>query len=345
MLSLLKKQTKLIDVRAPIEFNTGALPYSINLPILLDDEREMVGKTHKNKGNEAAINKGHLIVSGEIKDKRVSGWLDLIQKNPDAQLYCARGGLRSEIAQLWLKEVGCDIKRIAGGFKALRNTCISILDEASNDDKKWIIISGRTGSAKTKLINSLNNSICLESRANHRGSAFGGFDTPQPTPINFENNLACDYLQLTGNTVYFEDESRTIGRLVIPENFYDKMSTSKIVLIEEPIENRIQNIYEEYVEKKIEGKTLKVQSDHLRAKLTKISKRLGGDNYNKVDTLIKLAFEHNDPKIHFEWIEILLSSYYDKMYDYQLEKKLDRCEYSGTWGSIKKYLMNINNNE
>ena len=64
-----------------------------------------------------------------------------------------------------------------------------------------------------------------------------------------------------------------------------------------------------------------------------------------MDTLIKLAFEHNDSKIHFEWIEILLSSYYDKMYDYQLEKKLDRCEYSGTWGSIKKYLMNINNNE
>ena len=337
---LLKNKTKLIDVRAPIEFKDGALPDSINLPILLDDERAAVGKTYKNKGNESAIKKGHLIVNGKIKDKRVSQWLDFIEKFPEAQLYCARGGQRSEIAQLWLKEAGCDIKRISGGFKALRNTCLSILDQASNDDKKWIIISGRTGSAKTKLINLIDNSICLESLANHRGSAFGSFDTLQPTPINFENNLACDYLQQIGDVVYFEDESRTIGRLVIPEKFYNRMSNSKIVLIEEPIENRIQNIFEEYVNKQIEVKSLKVQSDKLREKLIKISKRLGDNNYKKVDKLIKSAFENNDEKIHLEWIEILLTTYYDKMYDYQLEKKIDRCEYSGTWESVKNYLIN-----
>lgn len=339
---LLKNKTKLIDVRAPIEFKDGALPDSINLPILLDDERAAVGKTYKNKGNESAIKKGHLIVNGKIKNKRVNQWLDFIEKFPEAQLYCARGGQRSEIAQLWLKEAGCDIKRISGGFKALRNTCLSILDQASNDDKKWIIISGRTGSAKTKLINLIDNSICLESLANHRGSAFGSFDTLQPTPINFENNLACDYLQQIGDVVYFEDESRTIGRLVIPEKFYNRMSNSKIVLIEEPIENRIQNIFEEYVNKQIEVKSLKVQSDKLREKLIKISKRLGDNNYKKVDKLIKSAFENNDEKIHLEWIEILLTTYYDKMYDYQLEKKIDRCEYSGTWESVKNYLINNN---
>jgi tRNA 2-selenouridine synthase len=337
---LLKNKTKLIDVRAPIEFKDGALPDSINLPILLDDERAAVGKTYKNKGNESAIKKGHLIVNGKIKVKRVSQWLDFIEKFPEAQLYCARGGQRSEIAQLWLKEAGCDIKRISGGFKALRNTCLSILDQASNDDKKWIIISGRTGSAKTKLINLIDNSICLESLANHRGSAFGSFDTLQPTPINFENNLACDYLQQIGDVVYFEDESRTIGRLVIPEKFYNRMSNSKIVLIEEPIENRIQNIFEEYVNKQIEVISLKVQSDKLREKLIKISKRLGDNNYKKVDKLIKSAFENNDEKIHLEWIEILLTTYYDKMYDYQLEKKIDRCEFSGNWESVKNYLIN-----
>ena len=337
---LLKNKTKLIDVRAPIEFKDGALPDSVNLPILLDDERAAVGKTYKNKGNESAIKKGHLIVNGKIKVKRVSQWLDFIEKFPEAQLYCARGGQRSEIAQLWLKEAGCDIKRISGGFKALRNTCLSILDQASNDDKKWIIISGRTGSAKTKLINLIDNSICLESLANHRGSAFGSFDTLQPTPINFENNLACDYLQQIGDVVYFEDESRTIGRLVIPEKFYNRMSNSKIVLIEEPIENRIQNIFEEYVNKQIEVISLKVQSDKLREKLIKISKRLGDNNYKKVDKLIKSAFENNDEKIHLEWIEILLTTYYDKMYDYQLEKKIDRCEFSGNWESVKNYLIN-----
>ena len=131
-------------------------------PILLDDERAAVGKTYKNKGNESAIKKGHLIVNGKIKNKIVNQWLDFIEKFPEAQLYCARGGQRSEIAQLWLKEAGCDIKRISGGFKALRNTCLSILDQASNDDKKWIIISGRTGSAKTKLINLIKIKLLLD---------------------------------------------------------------------------------------------------------------------------------------------------------------------------------------
>ena len=37
LISLLEKQTPLIDVRAPIEFKKGSLPGSVNLPILLDD--------------------------------------------------------------------------------------------------------------------------------------------------------------------------------------------------------------------------------------------------------------------------------------------------------------------
>jgi len=343
MLKLLKKQTKLIDVRAPIEFMTGALPSSVNLPILLDNERESVGKTHRDKGSKAAMNEGFLLVSGEIKEKRVNSWIELINKFPEAHLYCARGGQRSKIAQSWIKEFGLDIHRIPGGFKALRNTCLSILNDASMDKKEWIIISGRTGSAKTELIKEIDNSICLESLANHRGSAFGGYDKPQPTPINFENSLACDYLQILGKTVMFEDESRTIGKLVIPENFFEKMSKSKIVVVEEPMENRIKNIYKEYVEREIDNKTAKDQSDKLREKLSKIAKRLGGDNYKKVDGLIKSAFESNVKETHYEWIEILLTSYYDKMYDYQLEKKLDRCLQSGNWETIKEYLMDINN--
>ena len=103
------------------------------------------------------------------------------------------------------------------------------------------------------------------------------------------------------------------------------MSQSNIVLIEEPIENRIQNIFEEYIQKGLENKTDVILSNELKEKLAKISKRLGGANYKKVDTLIQSAFENQDYSIHFEWIELLLSSYYDKMYDYQLERKKDRC--------------------
>ena len=176
--------------------------------------------------------------------------------------------------------------------------------------------------------------------ANHRGSAFGSYDTPQPTSINFENNLAYQYLAVLSNHIFFEDESRTIGRLVIPDNFFHKMSLSNLVLIEEPIEKRIENIYNEYILKNLEKKNTLEISIHFQKKLGKISNRLGGVKYNQVDKLIQNAFENDEKENHFKWIEILLVSYYDKMYDYQLEQKKDRCIHTGSWSEIFEYLSN-----
>ena len=339
LIPLIKNKIPFIDVRAPSEFILGAVPTSKNLPILSNNERTEVGKMYKENGNEAAIEKGYSLVNGKIKDKRISNWIKFVKRNPQAQMYCARGGQRSKIAQNWLKEIGVDIDIVDGGFKALRNTCIEVLDSASSDNKEWIIIAGKTGSGKTKMIKQISNSIDLEGLANHRGSAFGGFETLQPTPVNFENNLAYQYLSISSNKVFIEDESKTIGRLVIPKKFFNKMNSSTLVLIQEPIENRIKNIYNEYVSKEIE-----LTDDHkvlisLRSKLQKISKRLGGTNYKIVDNLIKDAFQKNDYNIHYEWIKTLLESYYDKMYDYQINQKKDRCIESGTWDEINHFLM------
>ena len=339
LIPLIKNKIPFIDVRAPSEFILGAVPTSKNLPILSNNERTEVGKMYKENGNEAAIEKGYSLVNGKIKDKRVSNWTKFVKRNPKAQMYCARGGQRSKIAQNWLKEIGVDIDIVEGGFKALRNTCIEVLDSASSDNKEWIIIAGKTGSGKTKMIKQISNSIDLEGLANHRGSAFGGFETLQPTPINFENNLAYQYLNISSNKVYIEDESKTIGRLVIPKKFFNKMNSSTLVLIQEPIENRIKNIYNEYVSKEIELTDEHKVLISLRSKLQKISKRLGGTNYKIVDNLIEDAFQKNDCNIHYEWIKTLLESYYDKMYDYQINQKKDRCIESGTWDEINHFLL------
>ena len=339
IIPLIKNKIPFIDVRAPSEFILGAVPTSKNLPILSNNERTEVGKMYKENGNEAAIEKGYSLVNGKIKDKRISNWIKFVKRNPQAQMYCARGGQRSKIAQNWLKEIGVDIDIVEGGFKALRNTCIEVLDSASSDNKEWIIIAGKTGSGKTKMIKQISNSIDLEGLANHRGSAFGGFETLQPTPVNFENNLAYQYLSISSNKVFIEDESKTIGRLVIPKKFFNKMNSSTLVLIQEPMENRIKNIYHEYVSKEIEQTGEHKVLISLRSKLQKISKRLGGTNYKIVDNLIKDAFQKNDYNIHYEWIKTLLESYYDKMYDYQINQKKDRCIESGTWDEINHFLM------
>ncbi len=185
LVPLIKNKIPFIDVRAPDEFLIGAVPTSINLPILSNDERIEVGKIYKENGNLAAMEKGYSLVSGKIKNKRISNWIQFVENNPTARVYCARGGQRSKIAQSWLKEIGVDIDIVEGGFKALRNTCLDILDSASRDNKEWIIIAGKTGSGKTTMIQQINNSIDLEGLANHRGSAFGSFETPQPTPVIF----------------------------------------------------------------------------------------------------------------------------------------------------------------
>ena len=339
LIPLIENKIPFIDVRAPSEFMLGAVPTSKNLPILSNNERTEVGKIYKESGNKAAIEKGYSLVNGITKDKRISNWIKFVNRNTQAKMYCARGGKRSKIAQNWMKESGIDIDIVKGGFKALRNTCIEVLDNASRDDKEWIIIAGKTGSGKTKIIKQLTNSIDLEGLANHRGSAFGGFETLQPTPVNFENNLAYDYLSISSNKVFIEDESKTIGRLVIPENFFNKMNSSKLVVIQEPIENRIENIYNEYVGNEIEKIGEKKLLISLRYNLQKISKRLGGTNYKIIDNLIKDAFQKNDKNIHYEWIKTLLNTYYDKMYGYQINQKKDRCLESGTWKEISHFLM------
>ena len=338
LISLLEKQTPLIDVRAPIEFKKGSLPGSVNLPILLDDERHQVGKTYKKLGSGPATDLGFNLVSGDLKEKRVKKWLNFIIDNPSAQIYCARGGQRSKIAQEWIAEQGVNIPKIEGGFKSLRNECLDFIDKACSDEKKWIVIAGMTGTNKTGIISLLNNGIDLEGLANHRGSAFGGFETPQPSPIDFENSLACNYVQIKNKTVIFEDESRTIGRLVIPEKFYNRIINSEIVIINEPIDVRVDHIYKEYVHDALVNQTNDDLKSKLSDQLSKISKRLGMDNFIKINEQIQIAFQKDSRESHHTWIYELLTNYYDKMYHYQLEKKKDRCIFSGSWKEVKKYL-------
>ena len=96
---LLLEDIPMIDVRAPIEFASGALPFAANLPLMADEERHQVGLCYKEQGQQAAIKLGHQLVSGDLKAERIQAWQDFISANPNAVLYCARGGLRSQLSQ------------------------------------------------------------------------------------------------------------------------------------------------------------------------------------------------------------------------------------------------------
>src|SRR3989344_2386896 len=96
---ILTSSVPMIDVRAEVEFADGAFPNSVNLPILNTAERAQVGTCYKTQGKLAAIELGKSFFTEEVRRTRVDAWLSFIKKNPDAVLYCFRGGLRSKFAQ------------------------------------------------------------------------------------------------------------------------------------------------------------------------------------------------------------------------------------------------------
>ena len=72
--SLFLNNTPLLDVRAPVEFNQGAFPFTQNFPLINNQERTDIGIRYKNKGQDEAIKLGHELVQGEIKAERVDHW-------------------------------------------------------------------------------------------------------------------------------------------------------------------------------------------------------------------------------------------------------------------------------
>lgn len=343
----------LIDVRAPIEYEKGAFLNSVNLPIMDDEERHLVGICYKEKGNEEAVKLGHKLVSGEVRQARIEAWSSFIAKNPDCMLYCFRGGQRSQISQEWIYEAsGKVITRLEGGYKAFRNYLINAL-EVSEQNAVPIIIGGYTGSGKTKLLNMLENAVDLEGIANHRGSTFGRYITPQPTQIDFENNLAyamINHKHKNYRYILLEDEGRNVGKCYLPKPLFEFFSSGDCVIVEMPIEERVHNTLDEYV--------VKSQTDYIKAfggeqglsewfsyissSLERINKRLGGDRYKLIMDSLELAFKEqmsSGSYCHHEaWIEALLKEYYDPMYCHQLQNSTRKVLFRGNDKEVIEYL-------
>jgi len=342
--------TPLIDTRAPIEFDQGAFPYTTSLPLMSDKERELVGTCYKNKGQEKAIELGHELVQGEVKQERLDTWLEFIKNNPNGALYCFRGGMRSQITQQWIYEAsGINYPRIKGGYKALRRFLIDETDRIMGQVTP-IVIGGQTGCGKTLLLDQLKDTIDLEGLANHRGSAFGNTTTPQPTQINFENTLAIELIKKQANSrLVFEDEGSNVGTVHIPQCVQDKTSQTELILLEASVAERLEVSMDAYV--------INMQQDFITQDTTngfdnfsnywlnsleKIQRRLGLERYKSLLQLVNSALvkykEQGDPEGFYPVVEELLVGYYDPMYDYQIQKKMDRVVFKGNANEVLTYL-------
>ena len=355
--NILLNSSGLLDVRAPIEFNQGAFPSAKNFPLLNDEERHQVGICYKNNGQQQAIQFGHHLIHGETKQKRVEQWVNYAKQQNNPYLYCFRGGLRSKITQQWLHDAGISIPRVKGGYKALRQFLVSQLDNSCSHFD-FILLGGFTGCRKTQLIKNLKHGIDLEGAAHHRGSSFGAHATSQSSQINFENKLAVDFLHVQKNgyhTIALEDESRFIGSVDIPKNIFSKMRTSPLVVVENNIESRLQQLLKEYViDMQSEFNDIHQQpefafqyfSQYLLNSLERISNRLGSQRWRTLEKNMQQALSvhqsHNDTQSHLQWLAPLLNDYYDPMYTSQLAKRSENIVFRGNYEECHEFLNHYN---
>jgi tRNA 2-selenouridine synthase len=300
----------LIDVRSETEFVQSGVPGFVSRPLLYQEERKLVGLCYKSHGQDAAIKLGHELVD-PYRAERVAGWMAEIanSKSQMGLVMCWRGGLRSQIATQWIREAGGTAQQWEGGYKQLRQHFLTVL----NQPPPLLVLGGWTGSGKTELLREFpTRSVDLEALAQHKGSAFGGLLGPQPSQTRFENSVA---LGLFKSLVLLEDEGRLIGKRSIPSPLYQAMQRAPLIILESPLEERVERIYGEYVTEPLsQGLDYTQLESYLLASLDKLRRRLDRA-YPLLRDYLKKAFTE-EPALahHAPWIEGLLTQYYDPTY-------------------------------
>jgi tRNA 2-selenouridine synthase len=293
----------LVDVRSEGEFAKGHIPGAISLPLFSNSERAEIGTLYKQQGQQPAILRGLEIVGPKMRALADAG-LTHAQKGRIA-VQCWRGGMRSASVAWLFERVGLNVDTVVGGYKSYRRLCLELF----NAPHDLLITGGKTGTRKTQILQDLMaqgaNAIDLEGMANHRGSAFGSFDTTeQPTQEHFENLLGYAlYHCESGKKLFVEDESMLIGRLHIPQPFWLQMRAASVLVVEWPLEKRVQYLLQTY----------EVSPEKFRKSLASIRKRLGDDRYHRALTALSEG--------RFEEVCTLVLDYYDRAYGFGLSKR------------------------
>jgi tRNA 2-selenouridine synthase len=289
----------LIDTRSEGEFARGHIPGAINIPLLNNEQRAVVGTTYKKKGRQEAVLKGFEL-AGPLFHKMILK-VSKLSDAPEVMVYCWRGGMRSAVFCWMLNLAGYKTTVLKGGYKKYRSWC----QEQFSRPYNIVVLGGKTGSGKTEMLHYLKQqgqqTICMETIASHRGSSFGALgQQPQPTQEHFENMLGFELHDIKKEApVWLENESRNVGSIKIPDVLFERMRTSKVVEMQVARKIRIMRILKEY------GAFSK---EMLAENTMKLERRMGGQNVREA---VKMLF--NDD--YDGWLNLLLE-YYDRTYDY-----------------------------
>ena len=256
----------IIDVRSPSEFKEDHITHSINLPVLSDEERALVGKTYKLDSRFKARKIGASLIA-----RNTAGHLSSTLFSKDREwkplIYCWRGGQRSSSFATILAEIGWRPSIIQGGYKNYRMIVTRLLNQTKSD-LDLILLSGYTGTGKTEILQLLRNAglqtINLESLANHRGSVFGAIKKPQPRQKLFESYVYESLMSLDNSQpVFLEAESRKIGNLIVPSMLWAQMKLAKRIEVVAPLNERAVYLTKAYKDLTTDNEKLDRRLDYL----------------------------------------------------------------------------------
>jgi tRNA 2-selenouridine synthase len=310
----LRKHLPIVDVRSEGEYAEGHIQNAINIPILNNAERVVVGTDYKQRGQLEAIKTGFRLVGPRIIDIVTNA--EQVSNGNELLVHCWRGGMRSSNFCQFIGMAKVKSHQLEGGYKTYRHTAL----ESFHKDLDLIVVGGCTGSGKSEILRALKargeQVIDLEQLANHRGSSFGGLlMPPQPTTEQFQNDLfeVIRDFDLT-RKIWIEDESIAVGKIFLPEPLWKRMGASPLVEINVDRPKRVERLVHEY------GTADK--QEFLKA-MERITKKLGGQHFNAAKEKLFAGDMHAT-------IDILLN-YYDKAYNNGLQRKNNQTKSQVHW--------------
>ena len=299
-----KKYDTIIDVRSPSEFEIDHIVGAINCPILYDDERQKVGTIYKQISSFKAK-----IIGSSLSAKNIAFHIEkeFLEKKGSWKplIYCWRGGQRSKAFSIVLSEVGWRTYQLSGGYKEYRNDIIKYLDNIGMK-LKIILISGKTGSAKTKILHSIRDQgaqiLDLEGLARHKGSLLGAIpNLKQPSQKFFESLLFYEINKLNlKKNIFIEAESSKVGNVHIPKSIWSNMILSKRIEVVADVNTRAKFLIDDYQYMCKNPILIKPMIKGLKSRLSN----------NLIDSWEKLI----DEKKWFELTKSFLENHYDSSY-------------------------------
>lgn len=297
------------DVRTPAEFEKGRIPCAVNLPLLSNSERVVVGTTYKQQGRHPAILAGLDFVGPRMRSlvETVSSHVGAPGDADDVLLHCWRGGMRSA-SLAWLLELyGYAVTTLVGGYKSFRHWALAQIEAPP----PFLVLGGYTGGGKSEVLWELEQLgepvVDLEGLANHRGSAFGGLDMPaQPTQEHFENLMGWAFAETrrSGRAVWIEDEGRMVGRRHLPNSVLDASRASPVLVLEVDLDVRLDRLMRMYGAAPVE---------RLGECFSRIRKRLGNQ---RADQALAALSEGDMRKA-----ARIAMAYYDTCYQYGINRR------------------------